>query len=213
MYKSGGPEPILNVDDEDGLLGSIEENGRRQELFVIRNTEEELWNKLKKGDQSALGELYKLHIDSLFSYGVKITDDRDWVMDCIHDLFVDLYKYRKGLSSTNNVKYYLFSSLKRKIVKKHNRKTIPASRINASSHFENKKHSTESHEEELISAERISEKNKKLDRALDSLTRKQRKGLFLKFKEQRNYKEIAEQMDISIDSARTMIYRALKSLR
>ena len=77
-----------------------------------------LWTKLKSGDINAIGDIYELFIDDLFTYGIQLSDDKDFVMDCIHDLFLDLYKYKKNLSMTDNIKYYLLRSLKNKIFKK-----------------------------------------------------------------------------------------------
>lgn len=193
----------------DELVSEIGKN----KMFVVKSSETIIWENLKNGDETALGELYKLHIDALFSYGIVHSQDRGYVMDCIHDLFVDLYKYRKSLSKTDNVKYYLFKSLKRKINKKYHRKIIPVSTEYDFLINDTLKNYTKSHEEEIINDERISEKSAMLSNALNTLTKKQRKGLYLRFNQQRTYEEISEIMGVSVQSARTTIYRALKTLR
>ncbi|MHA7830227.1 MAG: RNA polymerase sigma factor [Flagellimonas sp.] len=195
------------------LSQNVDENHGGQKLYVIKNTEERFWESLRKGDQNALGELYKLHVESMFAFGSSITKDRNYVMDCIHDLFLDLYKYRKGLSPVENVKYYLLKSLKRKINRKYHSKTMPFSTMEPNYRPEDRHGFTTSHEEQLIDNECIEEKNEKLSEALDTLTKKQRRSLMLKFTEQRTYKEISEIMGVSIESARTAVYRALKSFR
>ena len=58
----------------------------------LKNREVVLWCKLKKGDIGAFGDLYELFIDDLFTYGIQFSQDKHYVMDCIHDLFLDLYK-------------------------------------------------------------------------------------------------------------------------
>lgn len=172
------------------------------------------WEKLINGDKYALGDLYDQYIDVLFSYGMYHSKDRGYVMDCIHDLFLDLYKYRKKLSTTTNVKYYLFKSLKRKINRKYKTKDIPVSKEEFQFKFEgNKKNHISSCEERIIVEERLLERNQNLLKALKTLTKNQRKILFLRFNEDRTYEEISEIMDISIDTARTSIYRAIKKLR
>lgn len=182
-------------------------------LFVVKNKETGVWESLKAGDENALGELYNTYVDALFSYGVNFSNDRGYVMDCIHDLFVDLHKYRKSLSNTDNIKYYLFKSLKRKISKKYHSKVIPVSMEYQYTVNANLRNYTNSHEEDIINGERRSEKSVMLSNALNTLTKKQRKGLFLRFNQQRTYEEIAEIMGVSVQSARTTIYRALKTLR
>ena len=73
-----------------------------------------LWYKIKRGEIAALGELYDVYIDTLFPYGVSMSSDKVLVMDSIHDLFLDLYKYREKLADCPQVKFYLLKSLKRK---------------------------------------------------------------------------------------------------
>ena len=202
-------ETSLGITNSDELGSKSHEDN----LFVLKNSEISIWEGLKKGDENALGTLYNLYVDTLFAYGVNFSQDRGFVMDCIHDLFVDLHKYRKSLSSTVNVKYYLFKSLKRKINRKYQRKTFPVSMEYQFTMNETLKNYIRSPEEMIIDSERSSEKTNKLARALETLTKKQRKGLFLRFNQQNSYEEIADIMGISVQSARTTVYRALKTLR
>lgn len=214
MQKPEKPESTLGFNlDPQGSMGPSDEHEGVHKLFVIRNTEERIWEGVKKGDQNAIGELYTLFIDSLFAYGASLTKDREYVKDCIHDLFLDLYKYRKGLSNTDNVKFYLIKSLRRKITRKNNYKDIPFSKLFSDSHTVDRNGFIRSHEEDLIHNEILVEKKKKLNDALQTLTKRQRRGLFLKFTQKRTYKEISEALGVSIGSARTAVYRALKSFR
>lgn len=172
------------------------------------------WKKLIDGDKQALGVLYDEYINILFSYGMYHSKDRGYVMDCIHDLFLDLYKYRKNLTSTSNVKYYLIKSLKRKINKKYKTKSTPVSMKEFLYILEgNQKNHVLSCEEKIIKIEETFEINSNLKKALETLTYKQRKILFLRFNENKTYEEISEIMSISIETARTSIYRAIKTLR
>lgn len=170
-----------------------------------------LWEKLKRGDIHALGEIYDLYIEILFSYGIQISNDKSYVMDCIHDLFLDIYKYRATLTSTDNVKYYLIKSLKRKINKKYKSKIV--SFDNEDSFNANSYTTTRSFEEEIIASEESTILNLKLADALISLSKRQRKGLFLRFNEEMPYEEIAQIMNVSIQTSRTIIYRGVKQLR
>ncbi|GGG54942.1 RNA polymerase sigma factor [Bizionia arctica] len=173
----------------------------------LKDKEFIFWTKLKDGNVDALGELYDMFINELFSYGMQLCNDKSYVMDCIHDLFLNLYKYRKNLATTDNVKYYLFRSLKNQILKKSNNKT--------SLFKENIHHNiySSSIEDEIITSEISNERALRLSNAMNSLSKKQRKSLLLRFTEERSYEEIADIMEVSVQTSRTIIYRAIKVLR
>lgn len=176
-------------------------------------TAEELWEALRKGSTTALGDVYDLYADVLFSYGMRMSGNRDQVMDCIHDLFLDLYKYRKKLSPCSSIQSYLVRSLQRKINQKHKteKKTLPAENGVGETTFPG--YSVHSMEEEYISAELQTEKILRLRTSFHLLTDRQRQALALKFNEEKPYEEIAEIMNISVATSRTLIYRAVKVLR
>ena len=133
-------------------------------------------------------------------------------MDCIHDLFLDLYKYRKKLASTTNVKYYLLRSLKNKILKEEKGKLIYLS--DETFYKKNDKQNySESFENNMIEKEFLDERLVKLSNAITFLSKKQRQGLFLRFTEEREYENIAQIMNVSVQTSRTIIYRAIKVLR
>ena len=168
-----------------------------------------LWTKLQEGNLEAIGSLYDLYIDQLFGYGMQFCRDKSIVMDCVHDLFLNLYKYRKNLSSTDRVDFYLKRCLKNIIL----RRIQMSKRESACEDQENIASFETSVEDGMIANEWELERSHKLTNALKALSKKQRKGLLLRFTENNSYEEISEQMNISIESSRTMIYRAIKTLR
>ncbi|MEM9650170.1 MAG: sigma-70 family RNA polymerase sigma factor [Bacteroidota bacterium] len=181
----------------------MQDNQKKEELL--------LWNELRSGNIIALGKVYDIYIDDLFSYGVQFTDDRNRVMDCIHDLFLDLYKYKSKLSETDNIKYYLMRSLKRKIVSK--RRAAFSDVANETFKRGLQFNYVPSPEEVIIAQERTALKMNSLQKASQFLTQRQQHGLTLRFSEKRSYEEIAEIMNTSVETSRTIIYRAIKSLR
>lgn len=172
--------------------------------------DDNLWTLFKEGNEIAFYLLYDQYADNLYKYGIRFSKDKEFIKDCIHDLFLDLYKYRNKLSETDSVKFYLFRSLRR-LIHKEQVKLIPfvLDKLNLSS-IESP---VFSHEDYLISVETENENHKALNDAVKTLSSRQREGLSLKFEHNHTYSEIAEIMGISITSARTIIYRALKDLR
>ncbi len=180
-------------------------------MKLNKDTDLILWAQLKDGDIDALGGLYDLFIDELFSYGVQFCADKTVVMDSIHDVFLNLYKYRKNLANTDQVKYYLFRSLKNQIISSLKGELLDQAFMFNDDVYINKY--SNSIEEEIIETEFNNEQTYKLSKAINSLSKKQRKGLFLRFTEERDYEEIAQIMNVSVQTSRTLVYRAIKTLR
>jgi RNA polymerase sigma factor (sigma-70 family) len=169
-----------------------------------------LWRQFKEGSDQAFYLLYDQYADKLYKYGIHFSKDTYFIKDCIHDLFLDLYKYRKKLSETTNVQFYLFRSLRR-IIHKERARVLPFVRNERS--YTAKEMPVFSHEDYLIATETKTEEYKALNAAMKKLTDRQREGLSLKFEHNRTYSEISEIMNISVESARSIIYLALKHLR
>jgi RNA polymerase sigma-70 factor (ECF subfamily) len=157
--------------------------------------------------------LYDAYIDDLFAYGTSISPDKSFVMDGIHDLFLNLYKYHRTLSDANNVKAYLLRSLRSTLLKKNRLKVIhydDSDRVNGTG---NNIELGDSYEDELVAHEQTQHLKEKIECAKKLLTKTQRKVVRMRFEENKSYEEIAEAMQVSITSARTIIYRAIKILR
>lgn len=169
-----------------------------------------LWERFKNGDDDAFYRIYDQYFNELYSYALNFSKDQDIIKDCIHDLFLNLYKYRKTLSSTDNIQYYLLRSLRRLLHKEGTKR-------NTLLHDEQLLHLNDtpvvSLEDEIIADETKKENFKALADVMKKLTKKQREALSLKFEHNLSYPQIADTLNISVESARTMIYRTLKELR
>ena len=74
-----------------------------------------LFASFQAGNMAAFSQLYDLHVNILFNYGLKLTLDKELLKDCIHDIFVKLYTKKDELGTIDNLKSYLFISLKNKL--------------------------------------------------------------------------------------------------
>ena len=78
-------------------------------------SEIQLWDEFRGGSHDAFSKLYQQFIQSLYSYSLSITNDKDLIKDCLHDLFVELWRNHSNLGPTTSVKFYLMASIKRKL--------------------------------------------------------------------------------------------------
>ncbi|MEO9480274.1 MAG: sigma-70 family RNA polymerase sigma factor [Maribacter dokdonensis] len=171
------------------------------------------WTELQKGNVESLGKLYDLYVDELFIFGMSITKDKTTVLDNIHDLFLNLFKYHSTLGEVINIKSYLFMSLKRALHKKSKLKVITVDDTEILNSISINDLSTPSYESNIINLEHSCLIKQKVSRAMNLLSQNQQEVLNMRYNEERSYEEIADAMSVSISSARTIIYRALKVLR
>ncbi len=173
-------------------------------------TEEDFWVKFVNGDKDAFTSIYDFNIDALFAYGMKLCPDKDFVKDCIQDVFLEVFEHRAKLSTPRSVRHYLFVVLKRTMfrkLKKENKKE----RL---SEFENLSFITEYNiESRTIDKEDEIYKKKLVSKIIKELTPKQQEILYLRFTKDFSYKEISEIIYIDHNSVRKQVYRAIKKLR
>lgn len=174
--------------------------------------EHALWESFRKGDPGTFLRLYDEYVDVLFSFGTNFTTDKELIKDCIHDLFLDLGKYRAQLSDTTSIRFYLMASLKRRIIREQKKTGALLSFDPAILPLVDKEESP-AFEYIVIEQEKADDQNRILLQALKTLSNHQQRILFLRFNQELSYPEIADLLNISVESVRTMIYRSLKLLR
>lgn len=168
-----------------------------------------IWEKFKSGDTSALSYVYFQYFQSLYQYGIRIKDDSEFIKDCIQDVFLKLIQAGENLSSTENIRFYLFKSLKNTILKEIDK----SKRIEFVEFVPLKFDAPFALEEELMDNENASDKEKSLLKALNSLSFRQREIIYLRYECGLNYDQICELMQLNYDSARKLVFRAIKALR
>lgn len=171
------------------------------------NSDYLLWKRIKAGETQAFHDLYLLYADILFSFGTIYSKDHELIRDCIHDLFFELYKYRKNLADNDHIRNYLFKSLKRKIQTAVSRKLSLV--YSAKLPEENDK--AQSTDQDMLDEQE--NRLERIKKAIEELPERQQEILNLRFQLDLSYPEIAKILDISIESIRTSVYRSVKTIR
>jgi RNA polymerase sigma factor (sigma-70 family) len=172
-------------------------------------TDAELWQGLRKGSSVAFKAIYEQYSESLLKYGIRFTKDTTIIEDCLHDLFVGIWKNHATLGDTNSIMSYLCVSLRRDIIRR-----IQKSLITDQDALENLKFEAELSPEALIIAEEGQLKQKEqLEKAMEKLSYRQKEALYLRYYQEMDYEEICEIMNINYQSMRNLIFRALQQMR
>lgn len=169
-----------------------------------------VWEEFKNGEEYALAHIYNQNIDFLFCFGKRISKDEDLILDVIQDLFYELIKSRKTLGKTDNIRLYLLKSFRRKLIRELQRKLKQSG---SNEEIEIQPDIVFSVEEDLILAEDKSKRLEIIRQGMKELNQKQREVLYYKFTLGFDYKQISEIMQVTNDSARQLVSRAITSLK
>ena len=170
----------------------------------------ELWQAFKKGDELAFSQIYGRYIKVLYKYGQKVSSDTKVVEDAIQDLFVDIWNSRSNLTDPESVKYYLMRILRRKISRnlEYPNKTEQLNEFDPDQIL-----NTESIESEMVRIEGDDLMSRKIQNAILHLSSRQQEAINLRYFHNFSHNQIAEIMDISLQSVHNTLQKAMKGLR
>ncbi len=174
-------------------------------------SEQALWDEFRAGNRDALICIYNQYYRQLFKYAYRFTNDRAVVKDCIHDLFLTLQLSKEKLGGTTSIKYYMFRSLRRLLAEQARLSGLRGEGVAAAEH---QFAVVASAEAALIQQEADQDQLARLEKAINSLPDRQREAVYYFYYENFSYQEMAGIMGFSsVKSARTLLYRALDTLR
>jgi RNA polymerase sigma factor (sigma-70 family) len=180
--------------------------------MIIKNVSEDnlLRDNFLSGNEEAYGLIYEKYSKKLFIQGLQFTSNRELIKDCIHDVFVKVYKNKANLNPRSNLKIYLFVALRNSIITAIKKQKIlfgildesEYGQISDSSNIEN----------DLINKENETYKKTLVAKALYSLTIRQREVIHYRFYENMSIDEICVLMEMNYQSVQNLIQRSLKKI-
>jgi RNA polymerase sigma factor (sigma-70 family) len=188
---------------------------KRSDSYEFANKQEfELWNAFRNGDKSAFAYIYIRFFPVLYRYGCRLCKDKQLVQDCIQDLFIELSKSPEKLSQTTSIRYYLYRCMRRKISLKmsalYQHRLEP---LDGNEHEGFREGGILPIEFQDIEIESAGEQRLEILRALQFLTKKQRKVIQLRFFEDMSCREISAALSININTVYNLISLATNSLK
>lgn len=160
-----------------------------------------------------IASIYTLYVDDLFTYGCYLGFDRETVKDAIHDVFVKVTTDSDKLEDISNIKFYLFRSIKNRLLDIHKNKKEHIKLENIDPAGEAPFHIEVNVEELLIEKEEQMQIKTEIEQLLDSLTDRQREIIYLRYVQGYDYPQIAELLQISVHGCRKLVSKAILSLR
>lgn len=177
---------------------------------MARRSDRELITSLRNGDRGALAELFERNYDHLLHYGIRIKGDQSMVEECVQELFIYLYEYSDRIGNVQQVRAYLFKSLRRRVLQKtyaegkqEERRSQMLDRADMTFYLQ-----------DIDGALDTDERTRTvLLQELNKLPWRQREAVYLRYFNQLSTKEIAEIMGAANQTVLNTLYQALKNLR
>ncbi len=171
---------------------------------------QQLWQEYREGDMCALAKIMQNYYPDLFHWGMRLHADRDFVKDCIQEVFINLWKVHASITSVDNVRSYLLVVLKsrifRELSKRHDsHKAVLSDDYSFSVEF--------SADIRLIEEENEIYKIRKLEQVITYLPQRQKELIYLRFYQNLSFEQIADVMNLGRQSVYNLLQKSLTSLR
>jgi len=162
----------------------------------------EIVERVKKGDESAFGEIYEKFKVPLYRFCVRMISDSEEALDIVHDVFLKLYENINAIEPVSSLSSLLFKMARNKCLNfLRDRKTgvaIEQIELNSNPGIEK--------EFEL------KEIRERLQEVLNSMDDDYREILILREWSGLSYAEIAEVLDMTIPAVKSKLFKARKKL-
>ncbi len=180
----------------------------------MENIEKRILTELKYGSKKAFEYIFKTYFEQLCRYAQEILKDSDQAEDVVESLFVRIWEDRKKINVHTSIRSYLYRST-----------------YNASLNVLRKKRSENKYRDFFLHHADFSkthdygsssyplsgiienELEEKIDKVIDNLPPQCKKIFLMSRVEDLPHKEIAEKLDISINTVKSQIMNALKKIQ
>jgi RNA polymerase sigma-70 factor (ECF subfamily) len=177
---------------------------------LTKEQEQTLWKDMISGNKKSFEDLYNQYFQALINYGFRITKNENLIEDAVQELFISIWNNRTNLSEVNEVKFYLFRSLKNRILRQLEKDVFDKSEdIDAYLDFLN----SISEEQKKIDSEQFDANLETLQRAIAHLPIRQQEVINLKYYHDFTLDEIAKLMDVNKQSVSNLLFRSYAILR
>jgi len=158
----------------------------------------------------ALAKIMQSYYSDLFHWGMRLHTDREFVKDCLQEVFVNLWRTHESATAVDNIRSYLLVVVKTRILRElaRNPHSIHASLT------DDYAFSVEfAADVRLIDEENEVYQVRKLEHVINQLPQRQKELIYLRFYQNQTFEQIAEVMQLGRQSVYNLLQKSLSSLR
>ncbi|HAH23410.1 MAG TPA: RNA polymerase sigma-70 factor [Prolixibacteraceae bacterium] len=168
--------------------------------------DKELFDHLKEGDQIAFKALFQKYYSALCHFARQFLSDSEMAEETVQEFFVHLWEKRQSLNIETSVKHYFFRSIRNQCLNQLQHQKIRqqyASKMMESAYQEIDP------EQSYLEVDLV----ERIERSIESLPPKRQEIFRLSREQGLKYKEIANELNISVKTVEAQMGLALKHLR
>ena len=184
-------------------------------IAMIDFSEKEVMEQLRNGDSNAFGKVFKHYYKGLCAYSYTFLKDHDTAEEIVQDFFAGLWESQDLRKVDISLKLYLYRSIHNRCINHLKSLAVSQGRLERYTKYMQE-------EIELMSIDTGSDMyeglfsgnfEKNVQEAIDALAPQQKTIFTLSRFQQKSYFDIAAELNISINSVKTQMSRALQKLR
>jgi RNA polymerase sigma-70 factor (ECF subfamily) len=177
-------------------------------MISIKTSDRDTFEEIKKDNEHALASLFEKHYVPLCRYAYTYLKDEAESENLIQEVFINIWNKRSEINIRTSVSSYLYRSAKNSAIN-----FLTKNSRHQTESIDNLKGLEISNEDSEIDENEFSEMERKLSEALKSLPDKCKKIFIMSRVESLKYREIAEQLNISIKTVETQMSVAIKKIK
>lgn len=146
-------------------------------------------------------------------YGLQLNTDKQLIEDCIQELFIWVFQKKEKLNAIDDLRIYLFISLKRKLMHKAQRSS---SKLASKENYLKQNEPNifiESIEEKILELDQNAENSQLIKEALQLLPAKMKEAVYLYYYQRLSHKDMAEILNIKTQSSKNLLSKAISRLK
>jgi RNA polymerase sigma-70 factor (ECF subfamily) len=169
------------------------------------NSDKIYFEEFRKGDKNAYGKIFHKYYAPLRSFALKYLLDKDACEDIVQEVMISVWQKKSEFKNLNTFKSYLYSSVKNKALNIIKHSKVKEKYQDEIKFLESEEYFTDNLIEEEVRAI--------LFECYNSLPKQCHKIFKLSYFEGLRLKEIARELNISVNTVKTQKYRALKIIK
>lgn len=174
---------------------------------VVQDSDNVLAISIKQGNQLAFATVFDRYNKQLYALAYRYLKSRDMAEDAVQQIFINLWTNRSRINPDLSIKSFLFTSLKN-----HTLNVLRDYNKSIEKNYEALMEAAFTADNERYEEERL-EMTTLIEKAVEKLSPQRRQIYYLKIMDGCSNQEIANKLNISVNTVKVQYYHILKELK